>query len=118
MGGLPGALVATLGSVLPSCVIVLLLAFLYYKFKGLTVIQGILAGVRPAVVAMIASAGVSLVLTAFYNTSTLPADWGSIRWVAVAIFAAAFLVLRKWKPNPIWVMAGAGVLGILLGPLW
>lgn len=118
VGGLPGALVATLGSVLPSCVIVLLLAFLYYKFKGLTVIQGILAGVRPAVVAMIASAGVSLVLTAFYNTSALPADWGSIRWVAVAIFAAAFLVLRKWKPNPIWVMAGAGVLGILLGPLW
>ena len=59
VAGLPGALVATAGSVLPSCVIVLLLAFLYYKFKGFSVIQGILAGVRPAVVAMIASAGVS-----------------------------------------------------------
>ena len=47
VAGLPGALVATAGSVLPSCVIVLLLAFLYYKFKGFSVIQGILAVVRP-----------------------------------------------------------------------
>ena len=70
VAGLPGALVATAGSVLPSCVIVLLLAFLYYKFKGFSVIQGILAGVRPAVVAMIASAGVSMVLLAVYGTRT------------------------------------------------
>ena len=68
VAGLPGALVATAGSVLPSCVIVLLLAVLYYKFKGFSVIQGILAGVRPAVVAMIASAGVSMVLLAVCGT--------------------------------------------------
>ena len=57
--GLPGALVATIGCVFPSCVIVLTLAYIYYRFRGLTIVQGILAGLRPAVVAMIASAGLS-----------------------------------------------------------
>ena len=107
VAGLPGALVATAGSVLPSCVIVLLLAFLYYKFKGFSVIQGILAGVRPAVVAMIASAGVSMVLLAVYGTRTLPADPTAIQWTAVAILAGGLVVLRKWKVNPVWVILGS-----------
>ena len=111
VAGLPGALVATAGSVLPSCVIVLLLAFLYYKFKG------ILAGVRPAVVAMIASAGVSMVLLAVYGTRTLPADPTAVQWTAVAILAGGLVVLRKWKVNPVWVILGSGLVGILAGIL-
>lgn len=61
LGGLPGALVATAGCVLPSCIIVLTLAYVYYRYRGLSMVQGVLAGLRPAVVAMIASAGVTLV---------------------------------------------------------
>ena len=80
VAGLPGRPGGHGGGVLPSCVIVLLLAFLYYKFKGFSVIQGILAGVRPAVVAMIASAGVSMVLLAVYGTRTLPADPTAVQW--------------------------------------
>ena len=117
VAGLPGALVATVGSVLPSCVIVLLLAFLDYKFKGFSVIQGILAGVRPAVVAMIASAGVSMVLLAGYGTRTLPADPTAVQWTAVAILAGGLVVLRKWKVNPVWVILGSGLVGILVGIL-
>ena len=78
----PRALVATAGSVLPSCVIVLLLAFLYYKFRVLGD-PGDPGGVRPAVVAMIASAGVSMVLLAVYGTRTLPADPTAVQWTAV-----------------------------------
>lgn len=102
---------------MPSCVIVLLLAFLYYKFKGFSVIQGILAGVRPAVVAMIASAGVSMVLLAVYGTRTLPADPTAVQWTAVAILAGGLVVLRKWKVNPVWVILGSGLVGILAGIL-
>ena len=57
IAGISGALVATAGCVLPSCVIALLLAWVYYRYRSLSVIQGVLGGVRPAVVAMIASAG-------------------------------------------------------------
>ena len=56
---LPGALIATLGCILPSCVIVSLLAYLYVKYKNMEVMKTILAYLRPAVVVL---AGVSEVV--------------------------------------------------------
>lgn len=114
VAGIPGALVATLGCVIPSCIIVTTLAYVYYRYKGLTMVQGVLSGLRPAVVAMIASSGVSLLLLAFYSTSGVPADWTAIDWRAVLVFAAAFFILRRWKSDPIWVMAGCGLAGVVL----
>ncbi|MCI8526276.1 MAG: chromate transporter [Oscillospiraceae bacterium] len=114
VAGIPGALVATAGCVLPSCIIVLTLAYVYYRFRGLTMVQGILAGLRPAVVAMIASAGISLVILSVYGQRALPEDLTAVNWISIAIFAAGVFVLRKWKPNPLYVMAGAGVLGVAL----
>lgn len=114
VAGIPGAIVATVGCVLPSCVIVTTLAYIYYRFRGLTMVQGILAGLRPAVVSMIASAGISLMILSFYGQRQLPADLSGINYISLAIFAAGFLILRRWKVNPIYVMAGAGVMGVLL----
>lgn len=114
MAGLPGAIIATIGCILPSCVIVILLAYVYYRFRGLSMVQGVLAGLRPAVVAMIASAGISLMILAFYGQRTLPDDLTSIRFISGFIFGAGLIILRKWKVNPVYVMAGAGVLGVLL----
>lgn len=114
VAGLPGAILATVGCVLPSCVIVMLLAYVYYRFKGLSLVQGVLSGLRPAVVAMIASAGISLLILALYGQRSLPADLGGIDWIAAALFAGALFVLRRFKPSPIWVMVGAGALGAVL----
>ena len=114
VAGVPGALVATIGCVLPSCVIVMLLAYIYYRFKGLSLVQGVLFGLRPAVVAMIASAGISLLILAFYGARTLPADLTGLNLISVLIFALGLFILRRWKINPIWVMAGAGAAGLLL----
>ena len=72
VAGLPGAIVATIGCVFPSCVIVMTLAYVYYRFRGLSIVQGVLAGLRPAVVAMIASAGISLLVMALYGERTVP----------------------------------------------
>ena len=72
------------------------------------------AGLRPAVIAMIASAGISLMILALYGQRTLPADLGSFDLMALVIFLAGFFVLRKWKPSPIKVMAGAAVAGVVL----
>ena len=57
IAGLPGALVATLGCIFPSLFIVSLLAFIYYRYKNLSILQSVLASLRPAVVALIASPG-------------------------------------------------------------
>ena len=55
--GMPGAVVATLGYITPSCVIVTIIAKLYLKYREMDMLQGILGGIRPAVVALIGSAG-------------------------------------------------------------
>ena len=77
-------------------------------------VQGVLAGLRPAVIAMIASAGISLLIMALYGQRVLPDNLASLDIIAVAIFAVSILVLRIWKPNPLWVMAGSGCAGIIL----
>lgn len=114
VAGIPGAIISTIGCVFPSCVIVLILAYIYYRFKELNMVKGVLAGLRPAVVAMIASAGVSLVIMAMYGQRELPANLTSINYISVAIFVVALTILRKFKVNPIYIMAGAGATGIIM----
>ena len=69
IAGIPGAAVATLGCILPSCIIVTLIAKLYLKYRNMAMLQGILNSLRPAVVAMIASAGISILITALWGNS-------------------------------------------------
>ena len=109
IGGIPGALVATLGCILPSCIIVTLLAKLYLKYQKLDVLQSVLNSLRPAVVALIASAGISILVTAFWGSE------GVIRladtdWLLVVIFIVCVVLLQKLKWNPILVMVLAGVM--------
>lgn len=114
IAGLPGALIATLGCVLPSSAIVLTLAWLYNRYRNLTVIQGILSGLRPAVVALIASAGLSILMTALWGGES-PASWiQDFQLIPCLLFAAALFCLKKFKLSPIAVMLGCGGLGILL----
>lgn len=97
IAGVPGAVVATLGCILPSCIIVTILAKLYLKYRKLDMLQGILHSLRPAVVAMITSSGVLILITAFWgNEQTTLLD---TKWVMVGIFMFALLLLRKTKIN-------------------
>lgn len=114
VAGLPGAIIATVGCVFPSCVIVTALAYIYYRFRGLNMVQGILAGLRPAVIAMIASAGLSLLIMALYGQSSLPIHPASVDVIAMGIFVIGLVAMRKWKVKPLWVMAGSGVVGVIL----
>ena len=109
IAGIPGALVATGGCILPSCVIVTLIAKLYLKYRNMAMLQGILHSLRPAVVAMIASAGISILLTAFWG-SEAAVNLLETNWVLVIIFAVCLVLLQKFKMNPIWVMVLAGVM--------
>jgi chromate transporter len=118
VAGLPGAVIATCGCIVPSCVIVMLLAYVYYRFRGLNIVQGVLSGLRPAVVAMIASGGLSLLILAVYGERVLPEDLSSANVIAVGIFLAAFIVLRIWRIKPLFVMAGAGIVGAVLFTLF
>jgi len=118
IAGLPGAIIATIGCVFPSCIIVLTLAFIYYKYRGLSTVQGVLNGLRPAVLALIGSAGVALVELAFWKGKGISLNLENIDAFAVIIFAIALVILRKWKVNPIFIMIGAGIIGICVYPIF
>ncbi len=109
IAGIPGAAVATLGCILPSCIIVTLIAKLYLKYRNMAMLQGILNSLRPAVVAMIASAGISILITALWENSA-SILLSETNWLLAAIFAGCIVLLQKFKMNPIWVMILAGVI--------
>ena len=109
--GLPGALAATLGCILPSCLLVSLLAYLYRRFHSLSLFQTVLASLRPVITALIAGAGASLLLAAL-----APSGWGlaNVDWIAAGLFALALFALRKWKASPILMIFLSGGAGLLL----
>jgi chromate transporter len=114
IAGLPGAIVCTLGCILPSFVIVLLLSWIYMKYRSLKTMQGVLAGLRPAVVAMIASAGVSLLTLALFNASLFKIQIEDFRVVEAILFVLCLVILRKKKAGPIAVIFGSGIVGTLI----
>jgi chromate transporter len=114
MAGLPGAVAATLGCVFPSIVIVLTLAWVYFRYRNLSLIKGMLEGLRPAVVALIASAGLSILLLALFGSDSLPTSMRGVSWMAVALFAIGFIVIRRFKVSQILVIIGSGGIGLAL----
>jgi len=113
VAGIPGSIAATAGFVFPSVIIVLSLGYLYYKYGNVGPIRGILNGLRPAVVALIASAGVNFILLAFWNKEKLPVDIGKTDMVAVLIFVLTWIALKK-NVGTIKLLASSGVLGLIL----
>jgi len=116
ISGILGAIVATVGCVMPSAIIVLTIAYFYYKYQDLWVIQGALKGLRPSVVSLIASAGLSILLIALFNGNA--ASWFNVNLsqidvIAGVLFIAGFIILRKFKTNPIYVMLGSGLIGLI-----
>lgn len=124
IAGLPGAIICTLGSIMPSLLIVLLLSWVYMKFRNLGTVQGILTGLRPAIVAMIASAGLSLLALALFNFSlseillsqieTSKSVLSDFRMVEGLLFVVSLVLLRKYKVNPIVIIFGSGIVGTVV----
>ena len=107
MGGLPGAIAATLGNILPSFILSLILIKLYQKYHGLSLISGALSGLKCMVVALIASTSISLFKMAVIANN-------SINYLSIVLFAISLFVLRKFKPEPVFVILGCGAISLLL----
>lgn len=109
IAGLAGAAVATAGCILPSCVIVTLLAKIYLKYRNVKTFQSVLDSLRPAVVAMIAAAGVSILTSAFWKNAD-KIILAETDWSMALIFLICLILLKKAKWNPILVMLLAGLM--------
>ncbi|HOB36334.1 MAG TPA: chromate transporter [Candidatus Avimonas sp.] len=114
MAGPFGSIVATIGCVLPSCVIVSILALLYKKYSSLNIVQGVLGGLRPAVVGMISSAWLSILALALLNGTTALFGLKTFNPYAACIFAASLFILKKFKISPIIIMLCSGLVGLVV----
>lgn len=72
--------------------------------------QSVLESLRPAVVALIASAGIAILHTAFWTDGIV--QFTATKWSMVVIFGICLLLLRKTKLNPVIVMMLAGVMNV------
>ena len=121
-GGVLGALVATLGVVLPSFLIILLIAAAIGNLLRYAGVRAFLSGVRPAVVGLILATGLTMLLSLVVGVTTVE-DAPSVDWISLLIFVllagSSFLwrrVLRK-RPSPILLILLSAVLGMVLTPL-
>lgn len=113
MGGLPGALAATAGCIFPSAVFVTVLARIYLKYRSMHLLQGVLGALRPAVVALIACAGTTILTSAFFVSGAMSFTAGNVSVRAVLYFILALVLLRRVHMSPVKVMVLCGVLEVL-----
>ena len=111
IAGIPGAIVATLGCILPACIIVTIIAWLYLKYRNRKGLQVVLSTLRPAVVSLIATAGLTIIISAIFGE--LGISINTIKIQMVVIFGICMFLLMKWKMNPIFVMVLAGILNVI-----
>ncbi len=107
MGGILGAACATLGVILPSFVIILIVAKCYDRFKKSKLVKGAMSGLKPAVIGMIGTAVLSIGKTVFVQPGLL---------VSVGIFAVMTVLAFK-KVHPIIIICISAAAGILAGVL-
>jgi chromate transporter len=115
--GILGGIVATIGLVAPSLIIIISIAGLIIKYRQNKYVDGMFKGIRPAVTGLILSAAVmvamiSLVNIEAYELSNQLKDL--FEWRAIIMFGVFLVLSNKWKIHPIYYIAAAGVLGLFL----
>ena len=115
VGGVLGSALATLGVVLPSFIIILIVVKIYDQFRKSKLVKGAMSGLKPAVVGLIANAILGVFITVFF-----PAGWNlavftsPAFYVSLGIFLVMLLLAFK-KLHPILVIVLSAVLGIIFG---
>lgn len=117
MGGVFGAVCATLGVVLPSFVIILLVAKAYDQFKENRIVKGCMAGLKPAVVGLIGNAFLNVLVTVFFPAGFALTVFTNVSFYIYAAVFALMLVLAFKKVHPIVIICLSAVIGIAVGYL-
>lgn len=116
VGGIIGSLLATLGLVLPPFLIIILIAKVYERIRENRLVQGAMMGLKATVVGLIAATVLSVGQEIFFSEGINPAVFRSANfYVSLIIFAVALFLLLYKKLNPILIIAGSAVVGIVLG---
>ena len=118
-GGILGAFLATFGVVMPSFVIILLVASVLNHLMRYAPVRAILGGIRPAVIALILATAVTMMISVVFGIKSV---WDGISFDPCALIVLAVLALvhfgyLKWKRSPIspiLLVVISGILGVIL----
>lgn len=109
--GILGSTVSTFALVLPSFILMIAISRFFLKYQKHPMVEAVFKGLRPAVVGLLAAA--ALVLMTAENFGSPRTDMYQFI-VSVIIFLVAFVGTRKYKVNPILMIALCGAAGFLL----
>lgn len=112
-GNVFGAITTTVGLVAPSVIIVCIVARALQSFKNNRYVQDAFYGLRPAVSAMIASAGIGVLSSTLFSDSVIALD--HLSWLSLALFVGFFVLAMLYKKlHPILLICICAVIGIVL----
>ncbi len=114
--GVLGGIVATLGIITPSIIIIVIIAHYFQKFSEEKIVQAAFKGIRPAVTGLLGSVGVQVAIIALLNVELYKVtnnigDLLSLN--SILLFAFISIVMRKFDKHPIFYIVLAGLLGII-----
>lgn len=115
IGGIAGAVAATVGCVFCGIVICLFLYRFFQKHSGSSYVFEVLKGLKSASLGLIISAAATIVSLAFWGTETIKVGQtlSGLNKSALLLFLAVFLILRKWKMNPVFLILASGLAGLV-----
>lgn len=106
-GGVIGAICSTLGVVLPSFIVIVIIAKFISKFKNNIYISSTLKNIRPVILSLLIYSVITIALNVF-----IPNNIINIRNIIIFIILTAFHI--KFKLSPIKIILLSGILGIIL----
>jgi chromate transporter len=112
--GAAGGVIAALGLITPSIIIIIIVARMLASFKENRIVQSVFSGLRPAAAGLLAAVTFTLIRSSLYNAgASNPA--GFIRWRESVLFAVLFIGIYRFRKHPIFYILAAGIAGIILG---
>ncbi len=116
IGSIAGAVIATMGVVLPAFLIILIIAKIYEKFKSSKTVKGAMFGLKSTVVGLIGAAVISIALEVFFvNGFSANVFTTSTFWFSLVVFAVMLFLLLYKKLSPVIIIGISAVLGIIAG---
>jgi chromate transporter len=105
--GIAGSILATLGIILPSIIVIVLISAFFYKLHDHKVVKSVFYGLRPVIVALVFFAAFRLVRA---NPMIQGVTWNSL--ITVIIFMAAFIGMIRYRIHPLAIIVLSGLVGI------
>ena len=116
ISGIPGAVIATLGLITPSIVVIIIIAGFLQKFRQSKTVDAVFYGLRPASTALIASAGLSVAMSVFWNVGESAEHEISLHWPVIVLSLVIFLAMQNKilkKIHPVAFIGIAAVVGVI-----